>query len=604
MSKGKTFAKNSIVYALGKALTLLVSVFLLPLYTSKITPDNYGYFETTRTIIDLLIPFLCMEMWCGVFRLFFSNKNGKEHDPKKLFSSSFFYCTVIAILISLGFFVSGLIWKTKNWPLSIFLIFSTTYSLLLLYFARSLKKNLFFSISGVIASVTNGITGVVLVVCFNCQEEAMFLALSVGYLVQIVFLFFTLKLWKYVGVRNFSFKELKDIIKFSWPLGISTLLYFLSKGFIQILISYYLTDADVAFYSVSLRFTSIIVVFANVLSMSWMDIVFSEKDDIKRRELIKRWTPNFFKFFAIVSIVMIPLISIAFDLLVGEEYKSAYALLPFAIASTYFTLSGGLLINPLHSENRTVMDMVAKIISAGVAIATFFIVLSFTPFYAGIAAYLSGLVAEYFALHIICNGGLKLSIKWSPTVVYLLIFSAAIIAFVKTPISISFMIAILVLTFGIFYCWDVIKIVLERFVNNLPDSLFSFLKTKIKNNIYASMSLFVFFISFLSSLLARSLFEASSLSFSILISISITCLIFTFIFLCSNKKIIVFLNRERYYFVSIFIVPIILLTAAGMIGQFSFVNKYVFDFFSFIILLIYFCIYLFIIRKFFFALKR
>ena len=574
MNRGKTFAKNSLVYALGKGLTLLVSVFLLPLYTSRIVPDNYGYFETTRSIIDLLIPFLCCEMWAGVFRLYFLKSNS-EKEKNNLLATSFYFCTFIAIIISIGFAFAGIFGNARNWPLSIFLIFSTTYSLLFMYFARSLKRNLIFSISGIVASLVNACAGLLLVMVFKFQEEAMFLALSFGYLAQILVIFVSLKLWKIIKTSNFSFQTLKRILGFSWPLGISTVLYYLSKGFIQLLISAFLADAYVAFFSVSLRFTSIIIAFANILSMSWMDIVYNEKDDDKRRKLLSFWTPQFYKFFSILSLFMIPFIGIAFNILVAEEYKDALALLPISMACSYFILSSGILINPLHSENKTRFDMYAKAIAAVFAISVFFACYNFSPFYAGIVAYLAGCIAEYISLHYICKKVVRLDISFYPTIVFVVLYLVTIVSFVFLPSFITLFIAFAILLFGIIYCWDVISIVFRKIIPNLPLSMHDFLKSKIISNKQLALSILLFVTSLSLSFISLGFINGKVFVFIILIILSAISWIASIMLSKKTKEIKSDILKNSNVF-SLLLIPIVAFSISGLFV--SIFDYYLIDF--------------------------
>ena len=47
MSSTKKFFKSSMVYFMGNVLTKIISFFLLPLYTTRISTDEYGYFNTS-----------------------------------------------------------------------------------------------------------------------------------------------------------------------------------------------------------------------------------------------------------------------------------------------------------------------------------------------------------------------------------------------------------------------------------------------------------------------------------------------------------------------------------------------------------------------------
>ena len=54
MSSTKKFFKSSMVYFMGNVLTKIISFFLLPLYTTRISTDEYGYFNTSTLYGDLV----------------------------------------------------------------------------------------------------------------------------------------------------------------------------------------------------------------------------------------------------------------------------------------------------------------------------------------------------------------------------------------------------------------------------------------------------------------------------------------------------------------------------------------------------------------------
>ena len=80
MSSTKKFFKSSMVYFMGNVLTKIISFFLLPLYTTRISTDEYGYFNTSTNYLDILIAILCMEIWSVIMRFMFDyeGRRGKE----------------------------------------------------------------------------------------------------------------------------------------------------------------------------------------------------------------------------------------------------------------------------------------------------------------------------------------------------------------------------------------------------------------------------------------------------------------------------------------------------------------------------------------------
>ena len=58
MNRKKELAMNTVILAVGKICTQLINFFLLPLYTSLLTTDDYGVVDLFSTYTALLVQFL------------------------------------------------------------------------------------------------------------------------------------------------------------------------------------------------------------------------------------------------------------------------------------------------------------------------------------------------------------------------------------------------------------------------------------------------------------------------------------------------------------------------------------------------------------------
>lgn len=55
-SKYKVLASNTVVFAIGNILVKLISFFLMPLYTSVLTTEQYGVAELLNNSIEIVLP--------------------------------------------------------------------------------------------------------------------------------------------------------------------------------------------------------------------------------------------------------------------------------------------------------------------------------------------------------------------------------------------------------------------------------------------------------------------------------------------------------------------------------------------------------------------
>ena len=74
LGSGKRIIKSSFIYFTGNVLTRLVSFFLLPIYTSLISTEDMGYYDYSLSILNILIPVVCFEIWSGIMRFMFEQE--------------------------------------------------------------------------------------------------------------------------------------------------------------------------------------------------------------------------------------------------------------------------------------------------------------------------------------------------------------------------------------------------------------------------------------------------------------------------------------------------------------------------------------------------
>ena len=98
MSKEKEYIKNTVILLIGKFSTQIVSFLLLPLFTYKLSADNYGYVDLLQTYISLIAPVVLLQLDSAIFRFLIDNRSNKNEN-KKIISTSFFCMIILLVLI-------------------------------------------------------------------------------------------------------------------------------------------------------------------------------------------------------------------------------------------------------------------------------------------------------------------------------------------------------------------------------------------------------------------------------------------------------------------------------------------------------------------------
>ena len=87
MNQKKQLMKNTIIIAIGKLSTQIISYLLLPLYTSQLDPSEYGNYDFVCTLSLFLCPIITLLMEESMFRYLIdadSNRHTISHSLRAL----------------------------------------------------------------------------------------------------------------------------------------------------------------------------------------------------------------------------------------------------------------------------------------------------------------------------------------------------------------------------------------------------------------------------------------------------------------------------------------------------------------------------------------
>ena len=107
MSKKKELAKNTIIILFGKICTQLISFLLLPLYTSYLITEDYGFVDLIMTYINLFVPIISLQLEAAVFR-YLVDVRKDDTKTKEIITNTFltlfiliFFFTIVYTIIIL-----------------------------------------------------------------------------------------------------------------------------------------------------------------------------------------------------------------------------------------------------------------------------------------------------------------------------------------------------------------------------------------------------------------------------------------------------------------------------------------------------------------------
>ena len=104
MTKESKLLKNTAIIAIGNLFTKCISFFMIPLYTSLMTTQQYGIVDLISTYTSLLIIVLTLQLEQGIFRFLIDVRDSYEKQ-KKYISTTILVLSVVKTIITIFMFI-------------------------------------------------------------------------------------------------------------------------------------------------------------------------------------------------------------------------------------------------------------------------------------------------------------------------------------------------------------------------------------------------------------------------------------------------------------------------------------------------------------------
>lgn len=341
MEKYKYLIKNMGLLTLSNFTTKLLAFFLVPLYTSILTTTEYGEYDFISSTVGILVPILTINIYEAVLRY----SMDKESNPRDVFSVGCRFCFIGNLIVILFLVLNHFIMLSDmidTFAAYFFLIFFTTsISGIVSSMARGMDKIRDISIASVIGSTVTIALNLLLLCVIKLGIDGYFLANIIGILSQIIFLFISMKGWRYISLTHVEQKTSNEMIRYSLPTIANSIAWWVNGLADRYIIIFFCGIATNGVYSVASKIPSILNIFQNIFSQAFMLSAVKEFDTDDK--------DGFFgKIFSIYNFALIFICSLIIcsdkvlaGYLYANDFYDAWRFVPFLTISIIFgSLSG------------------------------------------------------------------------------------------------------------------------------------------------------------------------------------------------------------------------------------------------------------------------
>ncbi len=335
MNQKKQLLKNTAIIAIGKLSTQIVSFLLLPLYTAKLSTEEFGTYDFFVTLSVFLLPIITLLMEESMFRFLIDADDLKS--KKRTITATIVYTAVGTVIFTI---LAAIIMGIIHYEYAvIFIIFIISNILLGLSNAlsRGMGKVNLYSLSNFILGVITIILNILFIVTFKLGVNGLLWSNIIANTATAVIMFYKLHLPQFVSKKDFSRETLGKMIRYSAPLVPNNLSWVIISLSDRLMLTQ-MTGADAnGIYAVANKFPNIVYTCYGFFSTAWKESaarILKEENKSQYYNSIYKDVKFFLKAIVLGLIAIMPL---AFPLLVNESYNDAYKYIPILIISIYYT---------------------------------------------------------------------------------------------------------------------------------------------------------------------------------------------------------------------------------------------------------------------------
>ncbi|MCD8187928.1 MAG: oligosaccharide flippase family protein [Ruminococcus sp.] len=371
-SRGEKLVKNTAVLSLGTFLPKLAVMITLPILTGCLTKAEYGTYDLIVNLVSLILPAETLQIQTAAFR-FLIDVRGKEKEIKSIITNIlvFIIPTSIIALIIMFFCLYSLSFVMRIWICVYF--FADILAQAVRQVARGLNDNLGYSISAIVNGVGKIVFDVILVMFFDTGLEGAVVALAISSIASFVFLVIKSKLYRYIDLKCVSKAELKELLKYSWPMVPNSMSMWVVNFSDRFVITSVMGVAANAVYSAATKIPQILTVAQSTFTMAWQESAsIASKDD----DADAYYSSIFKVVFNVIAGFMGLLIGftpLLFMILIRGDYDEAYNQIPILFMGMFFySLSaylGGIYVAQKATKSVGITTIAAAICNLAINIS-------------------------------------------------------------------------------------------------------------------------------------------------------------------------------------------------------------------------------------------
>ncbi len=383
MNREKALLKNTAIIAFGKICTQLITFFLLPLYTGILSTEEYGIVDFLNTLISLLLPIVTFQVEKALFRELIEYRDS-EKDKVSVISNSIFSVIAQCVLYLVVFLVISNFINNKYKYFLASNVIAYIFSSLFLQVARGLGENRKYAIGSFISALLTIIFNVLFLVIVKLGANGMLLGTLLGHLSCVIYLFISLKIYKYINIKVLSKKVIKRLWKYSIPLIPNAISWWVFNASDKFIVTTLLGVGQNGILAASLKFSAVYISLYNMFDMSWTESIALHIDDKDISDYFNKTFDVILRIFIALAVGIISCMPFVFPIMINAKFNDGFKLVPISVLASLFNVVVGIISVIYVAKKNTKAIANTSTISAIINIIVHLGLIHFVGLYAAV----------------------------------------------------------------------------------------------------------------------------------------------------------------------------------------------------------------------------
>ena len=249
-------------------------------------------------------------------------------------------------------------------------------------------------------------------IVMHWKVTGMLAGTMLGQIVGIIFLFVSLKLYKYIKLKYYKSLLILKLLKYSIPLVPNALSWWIFNASDKVIVSAFLGLSANGILSIAHKFSTVFILIYNIFNTSWIESISLHIND---KDIVNYFNKVFnfsLKIFVIIALIILSSMPILYPLMVNEKFNYGYYLIPILVIASIFNIIVGLLSSVYIANKNTKAIASTSIISAIINIIVHLILIKYIGLFAAvISTFVSFAIMSIYRYHDINKRYFKIKIE-------------------------------------------------------------------------------------------------------------------------------------------------------------------------------------------------